>query len=315
MVWPRRWTSSFQRGAVMSRASWTTGGSASATSGELARCRAKSWSRRTTWAPSVAAVSRVRRFSWRSRGTSPNFDQLHLAQDRRQHVIQIVRDPRRHLAEPAELLGADELRLGRLQARVRIVQLREEAGVLDGDGRLGGKRGEVGQLGRAERFGGRGVKGEHPKDLGPARDGQAKIGLHAEGAVPRGLEVPRVLGTLRDVQGLAGSDHVGGEPPVEGERLAREVRRPAGRADAEDAGGPVEQQDLDVRGPRDAVRLGHNPVQDCLEIQAGHDGARRGEERLQFGPPPHGGLVEPGVFDGNRGLRGEEADDAPDPPR
>ena len=87
------------------------------------------------------------------------------------------------------------------------------------------------------------------------------------------------------------------------------MRRPSGRADAEDAGGLVEQHDLNVRGPRDAMRLGDNPVQDFLEIQAGHDGARRSEECLQLGLPAHGGLVDPGVLDGDGGLGGEEAEE------
>ena len=103
-------------------------------------------------------------------GHPAQLHQFHLTQDRRQHVIQVVGDPGRHLAKPAELLGPDQLRLGRLQAGVRVMQFGEESGVFDGDGRLGGERGEVGQLGRAERFGGRSVEGKHPEDLVPARD-------------------------------------------------------------------------------------------------------------------------------------------------
>ena len=96
-----------------------------------------------------------------------------------------------------------------------------------------------------------------------------------------------------------------------GERIGGEHARASERADSKHFARLVDQQYLDVGRTADPDRLAENPVEDLPQVQAARHGLQRGQERFQLRAPADGGLVQPGVLDGDGGLGGEQSEDLP----
>jgi hypothetical protein len=91
----------------------------------------KSWSRRTVDAVERGALD-DRELGLHLLAAGLAWQPLR-AEDRAQHVVEVVRHARRHLAERAQLLRAHEPVLRLVELDVRVLQPREQLGVLERD--------------------------------------------------------------------------------------------------------------------------------------------------------------------------------------
>ena len=154
--------------------------------------------------------------------------------------------------------------------------------VFDRHGGLIGERGEIRQLGGRVLVRCGRVERQDPQDVVRSLDGQPQVGPNAERAVLGRKRASRVILRIRDVERRAGLRHPAGEPDPDWEREALCMRASAEHPDPEHAGLRIYQEELDVRASGNTGGLAGNPLENRLEIQAGHDGARSGKERLQF---------------------------------
>ncbi len=145
--------------------------------------------------------------------------ELRLAEDDGEDVVELVRDAPRHAAERARLLGLDEAILGGLDGVQRLTHVAVQALVLDGK-----RRQRRQHLDGLDLVGGKLARpriGEVEQPHRPLVDAQ---GNEQPGAQPQGgeeiLGLPGSIAQIADGQGKAGGVDLAGKPRVD-------VRRPA----------------------------------------------------------------------------------------
>ena len=157
--------------------------------------------------------------------------QVGLAEDRRQRIVDLVGDPGGQLADGGELLGVDQLGLRAAQLLEAVHRLRVEARVVERDTDLVGGRLHQRHLALAERLAGLAAERQRAQDAAAAVDRHAHESLDvvlAHRVLGRRQQVRR-LGDVAERRGLPGGGHAADQAeaerqhPVDLAQLGREA--------------------------------------------------------------------------------------------